>query len=524
MDQCGMDLQLLGPIEASVDGRRIRLGATKQRAVLAMLALPPNRTVSVDRLIEGLWGEEAPDSAAKMVQLYVSQLRKLLDGNGAEIVTHGRGYELRLPLTAVDVGRFEQSERRWCCRVRRSRCGAVTRWPTSRGSRSRRRRSGGWRSCGGREGERDRRRPRRRPPRARCSRSSRRWSRRIRCRSGCTRSGCSRCIARVARPMRWRRTAPRVKCSSSRSASSPVPSFAASTKRCSSRTRSSTSPPSRPRPPCVPLAAPPRRVLAVVGALLVVCGLAVFAVTRLTESDGLARIDENAVGVIDPDSGRITEQSTVGRGPSAIAAGGGSVWVANRLDGTVTRLGGERDAKIIPVGDRPTALAFAAGSLWVVDAEERSVARVDPATNRVEDRIEAGNAPSGVAAGFGALWVTSEVDRTLARIDLRTAARTEIDLGANPTAVATGADAVWVTSEEGGVVFRIEPRLAGGDRHDRCRQRPGRRRRRRGRRLGRQPPGRERLTASTRRRTRSRTSCRSPETRARSRSAPAGCG
>ena len=72
------------PIEATVDGRPIRLGATKQRAVLAMLALSPNRTVSVDRLIEGLWGEEAPDSAAKMVQLYVSQLRKLLAGNGAE--------------------------------------------------------------------------------------------------------------------------------------------------------------------------------------------------------------------------------------------------------------------------------------------------------------------------------------------------------------------------------------------------------------------------------------------------------
>ena len=113
----------------------------------------------------------------------------------------------------------------------------------------------------------------------------------------------------------------------------------------------------------------------------------------------------------------------------------------------------------IPVGDRPTALAFAAGSLWVIDAEERGVARVDPATNRVEDRIAAGNAPSGIAAGFGALWVASEVDRTLARIDPRTAERTEIDLGANPTAVATGAGAVWVTSEEGGVVFRIEPRL-----------------------------------------------------------------
>ena len=197
--------------------------------------------------------------------------------------------------------------------------------------------------------------------------------------------------------------------------------------------------------------------------------------------------------MIEPDSGRITTQFTVGRGPSAIAAGGGSVWVANRLDGTVTRLGGERDSIVIPVGDRPTALAFAAGSLWVVDVEERSVARVDPATNRVEDWIPAGNAPSGVAAGFGALWVTSEVDRTLARIDPRTAARTEIDLGANPTAVAAGAGAVWVTSEEGGVVFRIEPRLREvtdtigvGNAPVAVAVAS------RGRRLGRQPPGRER--------------------------------
>jgi peptide/nickel transport system substrate-binding protein len=51
------------------------LGAKKQRAVLAMLALDVNRVVSSERLIEGLWGPEAPASAPKMVQLYISQLR-----------------------------------------------------------------------------------------------------------------------------------------------------------------------------------------------------------------------------------------------------------------------------------------------------------------------------------------------------------------------------------------------------------------------------------------------------------------
>src|SRR3954454_19106192 len=101
-----MDIRLLGPVEASLDGGPAPLGPKQQRAVLAMLALELNRTVSMDRLIDGLWGERAPASAPKLVQLYVSQLRKLL-GAEAEIVTRGRGYELRLAAGCVDAARFE---------------------------------------------------------------------------------------------------------------------------------------------------------------------------------------------------------------------------------------------------------------------------------------------------------------------------------------------------------------------------------------------------------------------------------
>ena len=103
-----MDIRLLGPIEASLDGRPVALGTPQQRAVLAMLSLQVNQTVSADRLCEGLWGERAPASAPKMVQLYVSQLRKLLRGSVAEIVTRGRGYELRLAVDRVDAVRFER--------------------------------------------------------------------------------------------------------------------------------------------------------------------------------------------------------------------------------------------------------------------------------------------------------------------------------------------------------------------------------------------------------------------------------
>ena len=99
-----MDIRLLGPVELGDVERSAPLGGAKQRAVLAMLALRPNETVGVDRLAEGLWGDDLPDSAAKMVQLHVSRLRRVLDDDAA-IITRGRGYELRIEPERVDVGR-----------------------------------------------------------------------------------------------------------------------------------------------------------------------------------------------------------------------------------------------------------------------------------------------------------------------------------------------------------------------------------------------------------------------------------
>ena len=104
-----MRLSILGHVEASVDDRPIALGGAKQRAVMAMLGLEANRAVSADRLIEGLWADQPPPSAAKMVQNYVWRLRGVLaDDGGAEIVTRGRGYELRIDRELVDVCRLER--------------------------------------------------------------------------------------------------------------------------------------------------------------------------------------------------------------------------------------------------------------------------------------------------------------------------------------------------------------------------------------------------------------------------------
>jgi len=92
-------------VEAVVDGRPVPLGARKQRAVLAMLAFKANRPVPADHLIEGLWGESPPASAPKMVQLYISQLRKVLQGQDMTITTRARGYQLSCASERIDLVR-----------------------------------------------------------------------------------------------------------------------------------------------------------------------------------------------------------------------------------------------------------------------------------------------------------------------------------------------------------------------------------------------------------------------------------
>ncbi len=105
-----MDMRVLGPMEASAGGRPLPLGGGKPRALLAMLALQAGSPVSTDHLIEGLWGESPPATASKMIQIFVSQVRKALDttNDAGRLVTRGRGYELRIDADDVDALRFER--------------------------------------------------------------------------------------------------------------------------------------------------------------------------------------------------------------------------------------------------------------------------------------------------------------------------------------------------------------------------------------------------------------------------------
>ncbi|HEY7076322.1 MAG TPA: winged helix-turn-helix domain-containing protein, partial [Solirubrobacteraceae bacterium] len=70
-----LEFRILGPFEVLEDDRRLVLGGPRQRALLAILLLHRGEVVSSDRLIDELWGERPPATAAKTLQGYVSHLR-----------------------------------------------------------------------------------------------------------------------------------------------------------------------------------------------------------------------------------------------------------------------------------------------------------------------------------------------------------------------------------------------------------------------------------------------------------------
>jgi DNA-binding SARP family transcriptional activator len=107
-----VQFRLLGPLEAQDGERGVELGRPKQRVLLAVLLVHANDVVSVDRLIEELWGEEPPPQAAASVQTYVSNLRRALEpGRPARapsrvLVSQPPGYRLVVGTGDLDAARF----------------------------------------------------------------------------------------------------------------------------------------------------------------------------------------------------------------------------------------------------------------------------------------------------------------------------------------------------------------------------------------------------------------------------------
>jgi DNA-binding SARP family transcriptional activator len=109
-----MRYSVLGPLEVEDDEGPINLGPPKQRAVLALLLIEAGRVVSVDTLIDRLWGDDAPSSAQGTLQAYISNLRKVLEPARRSgempkaLVSQPPGYVLNVDRHSLDAARFEE--------------------------------------------------------------------------------------------------------------------------------------------------------------------------------------------------------------------------------------------------------------------------------------------------------------------------------------------------------------------------------------------------------------------------------
>jgi predicted ATPase/DNA-binding SARP family transcriptional activator len=101
------EYRILGALEVvDGEGRTVAVSASKQRSLLASLLVRANEPVATDSLVDALWGERPPRSAQKLLQVYVSHLRRAL-GNSA-VQTGAAAYRLGLEPGQLDAAVFEQ--------------------------------------------------------------------------------------------------------------------------------------------------------------------------------------------------------------------------------------------------------------------------------------------------------------------------------------------------------------------------------------------------------------------------------
>jgi streptogramin lyase len=153
----------------------------------------------------------------------------------------------------------------------------------------------------------------------------------------------------------------------------------------------------------------------------------------------------------------------VGESPSALAIGFGSVWVAGRDAGTVTRVDAAtgrpaRTAKPLRAGRGPLAVATGEGAVWVA-AADGTITRIDPTRGTAATVARVAD-PGGIAAGEGGVWVTGRSSGTLTRLDPRSGARTgqPARVGADPSDVVIGGGSVWVANQADGTVSQVSPK------------------------------------------------------------------
>ena len=492
MPETVLDFRILGTLEVRDGDQRLTLGSPRQRALLAILVLHRGEVLSSDRLIDQLWGARPPLTAAKIIQGYISQLRKIL-GDGT-LVTRGGGYELAVDREQVDAERFlalagagrealaaenpagatellteslalwrgepladfayERFAQDHTARLEEARLRAVEdRIDADLGL--------------GRERdlvEELEQLCRRHPNRERllgqlmlalyrsgrqadALEAYRRGQEQLRDELGLEPGPSLRSLERrileqdpgLDSPARGARS------TTARGSSAQVHGPSGRGGRARIRGR-----------------------LLIIGAgALLLAAAVVAAATELAGGHGpTLRAVPNSVAAIDPRSNQVVATAQVGQSPGAIAYGDRSLWIANVQDESLTRLvpGSLQTQGIVRLSQQPTGLAVANGAVWVVMSNPTqnfvTASRVNTQFNDVDKTVHIGNvdpatAPSIAARGDTVLVAPQSGDLTSLRATTGKTLK-GVDPNASPTKVAVGAGGSWFTDSDAGDVVHID--------------------------------------------------------------------
>jgi DNA-binding SARP family transcriptional activator/DNA-binding beta-propeller fold protein YncE len=495
-----VEISILGPVAAVRDGDPVDLGPPQQRALLALLSARAGSVVSVETIIDALWPEQPPATATKVVQTYVSRLRKTL---GEEtIARRGRGYVVDGADTNVDAARFERLVRDghvadalalW----RGPALADVVEQPTLRQEADRleelrlralEERFDAEIAAGNQAavvadlntlvGEH--------PLRERLV------GQLMLALYGAGRQAEALAVYRTAR----QRLVDDL-------GIEPSPALRELERRILEQDPALAPPPDlrpadddRPEPAG---RARPRRKLVALAALIVVAAVAALAAALSRGGPEPVVIEPNSIVRIDSETNEVVESIPVGRHPSALVATEDAVWVANDRDRTLSRvdvrtgevetIGGlagvgfltrdergnvyasgwdyplvwridPRKLEVVQryrVRSRAVGLAVGGGSLWVVDRLVNAVTRIDLARGSVEDSVPVGADPLVAAFGFGALWVANSDDATVSVIRPGVDETETVRVRARPFGIAAGEGGVWVGSNTAATITRIDP-------------------------------------------------------------------
>lgn len=486
-----IEIRLLGPLQALVDGEQVDLGAPQQRTLLALLALHAGTPVRLGAIEDALWEAKQPQSATKLVQTYVSRLRKLLGAHSIQFAPSGYILDSGVTVDAlrfrelVKQGQLEQALVLW-------RGHALSDVPALASEA-------------------------RQLDELRVSAIEQHFVDELERGEGP--ALVSELEPLVAdHPTRERLLGQLVLAlyRSGRQADALAayrngraalvdalglePGPALRELELQILHHDPTLLPARP-PALRPSIRPPRRRSLAVAAVVAIA--AATAIVTTTIESGHARtpvpIQANTLLELDPTTNEFVGSTPIGRDAAALDATGDALWVVSERERTVSRIDLQtREVKTIgephPVAfiahddrgniytsgwdfplvfqinprtvqtvrsftikTRALGLAVGGGSLWAVDRLANAVTRIDLAQRRVAETIKTGANPLAATFGFGALWVANGDAGTVSVIQPGAAKPIQVTGIPSPDAISAGAGGIWVASTGAHAVFRIDP-------------------------------------------------------------------